>query len=183
MKRTNRFRLVWATLTSVGLAACGGNSGPTTPTAVPAVVAPPPPVTTVIAQGTFAGLGTGSGWVSQPLSTTSAGRLEVTVDWTFARTDLDVYVLRGTSATCTPAQFNAHQCDFAGFSESTTSKPERVTVANAPAGTYTILVINWGPDQESFSYQAALTTGGTAASAATQGRPEKFGVQQFLMGR
>jgi hypothetical protein len=89
----------------------------------------------------------------------------------------------GPARRALPRSSNAHQCDFAGFSESTTSKPERVTVANAPAGTYTILVINWGPDQESFSYQAALTTGGTAASAATQGRPEKFGVQQFLMGR
>jgi hypothetical protein len=149
----------------------------------PVAATPPPPVTTVVAQGSFAGLSAGSGWVSEALATTSAGRLEVTVDWTFARTDLDVYILRGTSATCTPAQFNARQCDFAAFSESTTAKPEKVTVANAPAGTYTILVINWGPDQESFSYQAALTTGGTAASAATQIRPEKIGVQHFLTGR
>jgi hypothetical protein len=32
MKRANLFRLVWATVGSVGLAACGGNSSPTAPT-------------------------------------------------------------------------------------------------------------------------------------------------------
>jgi hypothetical protein len=170
-----------ATLLSLSMAACGGSNSPTAPAVQTATATPPPPVSTVVAQGGFAGLPVAQAWASPPFTTTSAGRLEVTVDWTFARTDLDVYVLRGTVANCTIAQFNARQCDLAAFSESVTAKPEKVTVASAPAGTYTILVANWGPDQESFSYQAVSTSGASAATSHSQGQPQKSGALRRIV--
>jgi hypothetical protein len=126
--------------------------------------APPAAVAAVVTQGSVAGLLVSAGVSTPPFTTTAAGKLDVNVDWTFVRNDVDIYIVRGGTA-CSAELFNADQCDFVAFSDNAIAKPERLSVPALAAGTYTLLIINWGPDPESVSYQALLTTGGAAAAA------------------
>lgn len=91
-----------------------------------------------------------------PFETTAAGTIDVTVDWTAASNEIDVYLLSGT---CTP-QLWPRQCTFATFSESRDFKPERLRMVGAFAGPYTLAIGNIGPFEESVSYQVVLTAGG-----------------------
>jgi hypothetical protein len=79
--------------------------------------------------------------------------MDVTVDYTFADSLLLILIARGQ---CTAEQFSAEQCDFAATSF-TGSKPRRVSVTGAAPGTYTFIVGNAGPRDESISYQIVLT--------------------------
>ena len=182
MSINRAFKVSLAALACAGLMACGGDS-PTAPTSQPVPAAPPAPVSTVVSQGAVSGLPPFMAYASAPFTTSSVGNLDVTLDWTFPACDLDLYVLRGTTANCSVAQFNARQCDIVAFSESVAAKPEKVSVASLPTGTYTLLIANWGPETESFSYQAVLTTGGATASGRTSpGQPSKRGAIQRLLG-
>lgn len=78
-------------------------------------------------------MGAGILYAVGTFTTTSTARLEVTVDWTFATNNIDVYVARG--GPCTVDQVNQKTCLFATFSESTSAKPERLTIS-LEAGTY-----------------------------------------------
>jgi hypothetical protein len=89
-----------------------------------------------------------------PFTTSAQGTLDITVDWTFASNDVDLYVERG-ECTCDLALANTCQ-DVTG-SDSTTAKPERLTVPNFSAGSYTLVVANAGPERESASYEVGLT--------------------------
>lgn len=182
MYTTKPFTVFLTIVVCCGLAACGGDN-PAAPTPTSALPTPPPaPVSTVVAQGSLAGIPVNAGYFTPAFTTSSVGRLDATLDWTFARCDLDLYVLPA-SASCTADQFNARQCQFVAFSESTTAKPEKISVASLPAGAYKLLITNWGPVEESFSYQAVLTTGGSASSfAAPAGQPSKTGVLRFITG-
>ena len=153
-------RLMCAAVLAALLPACGGGGG-SGPNPVPSTAPPPPPapVTTVLGEGGFSGLQPGEG-VGGTFTTPRAGDLEVIVDWTFASNDLDLLLFRGE---CSPEQFAAEQCDVADVADSTTAKPERVGLANAPAGTYTLVVFNFGETEETLSYQILLTTVGSAA--------------------
>jgi len=152
---------------ALSLAACGGG-GPTTPTTVPTPVPTPPPPEVAV-----------QGNISldplvlylRPFSISRAGSLDVTVDWTYAHDDVDVYIAQGD---CSFDQFIVMQCNIVGFSESFTAKPEKATVATAAAGTYTLLVGNIGPDLESISYQVVLTPS-AAASASRRTAPSTPG--------
>jgi hypothetical protein len=153
------------------LAACGGGGAPTAPTAV--APAPPAPVRSVVVQGTFTGLGPLVLGIVPPFTTSAAGTLDVQVDWTFASNDVDVYLARGS---CSFEQFVSQRCDLAAFSESATAKPERLTVPNAAAGMYTLLIGNLGPGDESLSYVVGLTAGGTLSTSsarAAAGQPSR----------
>jgi hypothetical protein len=139
------------------LPSCGSDRN-NNPTPVPTPTPVPPAVSTVVS--------TGSGSVPVrilafiPFSTTAAGRLDVTVDWTFATNDVDVYLVRGA---CVFEQFVANQCAVATFSESASAKPERLTLSGAAAGSYELLIGNRGPTDESVAFQVVLTTGGVAS--------------------
>jgi hypothetical protein len=152
----NAVRL-WSLLLAALLPACGGDSS--------SVVAPPPPspspipVTTVIDEGSFSGLPP-QGGAAGTFTTTRTGDLEFVVDWTFASNNLDLLLFRGE---CSEEQFLAEQCNLADSADSTTAKPERVGIGSAAAGTYTLVVINLGETEESFSYQVLLTTVGSAS--------------------
>jgi hypothetical protein len=107
--------------------------------------------------------------------TSQAGRLEVTVDWTFATNDVDVYLFRGS---CTPDQFLAMQCQVVTFSESTTAKPERLTASGAAAGSYVLAIGNAGPGDESVAFQVVLSPSASAAAAdvaASRNAPARIG--------
>lgn len=151
------------------LAGCGGSSM-VAPTPPPTPV-PPPPAPRVISEGSGSLAVRFLGRV--PLTVTQPGRLEVTVDWTFAQDDVDVYLVR---EACTFDQFVGQACQLLTFSESTTSKPEKLSVSSATAGSYTLFIGNLGPNDESLSWQVVLTpsTAATAASAGSHAVPRRL---------
>jgi len=151
-----KLRPVAAVLFAVALfPACGGSSN--SPTPLPsAAPTPPPTVQTVVASGT--GSVPARVLVLVPFATAAAGTLDVTVDWTFASNDVHIYLMTGSCASVD--QFNARQCTVAVFSESALLKPERISIAGATAGGYTLGIGNVGPGDESVSFQVVLTTGG-----------------------
>ena len=142
-----------------GLVACGGSSNPvvsTTPTPPPT---PPPPV--IVAQGQ--GFPLTSGFTGRvPFTTTSAGQIVATVDWTFASNDVDVLLVR---TNCSFDQLEASQCPIVTFSISTTAKPERIQADAQAAGAYTLFVENTGARDESVSFQVVLNPSATGSGA------------------
>jgi len=156
--------LVIATI-AVGLSGCGGDKvvNPTAPTPTPTPT--PAAVTRVVSQGNGP---IGRKTVAPVVFTTAAaGSVGITVDWTFATNDVDIFVTRG-SEPCTLGTFNDRSCGFIATEESVLMKPEKLTVPNLAAGTYTLYVANFGDTDESVAYQVTLTsTSASSASAAT----------------
>jgi hypothetical protein len=149
---------------------CGSDkiTPPPPPTPPPT---PPPPIVVSDGSGPLNVLTA----VVRPFTTTQAGRLDVTVEWTYAANDVDVYLFRGG---CTFEQFIAMQCQVVTFSESSTAKPERLTTSGAAAGSYVLVIANYGPGDESVAYQVVLTPGASAAAAdtaASRNAPARIG--------
>jgi len=94
-----------------------------------------------------------------------SGNLDLTVEWTFASNDVDIFIVRGT-APCTLATFNNRTCGFIATSESATLKPEKLTINNMAAGAYTLYVANFGSSDESVAWQIVLTTGAGASRSS-----------------
>jgi len=162
--------LRWAFLVSgTLLAASCGSSSPTGPTPSPT----PVPVSTVIAQGSYAGLDANDGLLI-PLTTTVKGRIDASVDWTFTSNNLFVAMIQGP---CSADQLSNNQCIFMATDVSVI-KPKKLTLTNLTAGTYTLVIANAGPNAESLSYQVIFTTGSSSASgrshAARNGPLEPF---------
>jgi len=134
------------------LPACGGSSNAPTPAAPPTTTTPAPVQTVVASGATFVPPRVA---ILIPFETTATGAIDVTVDWTFASNEIDLYLLSGS---CTPQQWP--RCTFATFSESRDFKPERLRFLGAFAGPYVLAIGNIGPGEESVSYQVVLTTGG-----------------------
>jgi hypothetical protein len=173
MMKMTKFRRILTLGLGLGivlaLGSCGGGSdgpncaaNPTAPGCTPPPTTLPPPRPPVV-------LDSGSGSLPlftalfRPLATTETGSLEVTVDWTFAANDVDIAITRGN---CSFDQFVTDQCAIAASATSTTTKPERARLANQPAGTYTVVIANFGPGDESIAYQVVFTPGTSAASSA-----------------
>lgn len=158
-----RFPLLLLIAIVVVLPGCGGGgsdvTGPPTPTPTPA------PVRTVLASGSTALVV--EQFIVVPFTASGAGTLDATVDWTFASDLLLMYITQGD---CTGAQFAtdvcpddpACACRFAVRSENPFMKPRLLTLANAAAGPYTLIVWNLGPNDESISFQIGLTRGGSS---------------------
>jgi hypothetical protein len=141
------------------LSGCGDKVTPPPPPPPP----PPQPVTEVVREG-----GGSLGILtlgSLAFDTTKRGTIDVTVDWTFATNDVDVYLAKGS---CSFDQFISRQCDMVAFSESTIAKPEKISAPNAAPGAYTLLVGNLGPTDESVSFQILLTSVPGASSAVAK---------------
>lgn len=151
---------------AASLAACGGGSSPTTPTPTPTPVPTPPPPQ-VVAQGSDTLEAEFTGRLA--FTTTRAGMLEATVDWTYATNDVDVALVQGD---CSFEQAVAQQCTVLAFSVSTTAKPEKITASNAAAGTYTLFIENTGPGDESVAFQVVLTPTTAAAPPSASARAE-----------
>jgi len=132
------------------LGGCGGSDSPTN---VPAVTTPPAPVSTVLAEGSRSNLGVNGELSLDPFMTPANGTLDVTVDWTFATNNVQIYLADGL---CSVQDF-PYGCDFAGEAESLTAKPERLHLENLRAGTYTLIIVNPGPAVESVSFQIVFT--------------------------
>jgi hypothetical protein len=165
---------------AVLLGGCGGGSNPCDNPANPecprSPSPPPAEVRTLLLEGSQSGLL--DHWLLEvPFNTDTTGSIEATVDWTFASDDVDVYLVRGS---CTLEQFNSHTCPFVVRSESTTSKPEKITADGQASGVFHLYIANWGPAEESVSYQIHLVTGGSAASASTTGVGRAGHTEKFV---
>ena len=134
------------------LPGCGGDNG-TTPT----------PVRTVIAQGTFSVLDIAAAIFAGdqcaigafvPFTTPGMGSLDVSVQWQNPSNDIGIAITRGS---CTCLQAANDDCDVIAISESTTAKPERLTVSNLAGGSYTLVITNLGEKSDSGTYEIGLT--------------------------
>ena len=143
----------------LGIAACGGSKGTTTPTVV-ATPTPNPVTTAVVAQGALSNLQVLE-LRGVPFTTGATGTITATVDWTFSNDNVEIYLVRGT---CTIEQFNNQTCPFVAFSESVSQKPEVARGSSQAAGSFTLYIGNRGPQVESTSYQVTLLSGGTTSS-------------------
>lgn len=145
---------------TVALAACTGGVTEPPPPPPPTPVPVPPP--RVVAEGSGS---LDAEFIARvrPFITTLPGRIDATVDWTFASNDVDAVLVSGD---CSFERFTADQCPTLASALSVSSKPERLSVASAPPGTYTLFIGNVGPGDESISFQVVLTPSAGAAAAA-----------------
>jgi hypothetical protein len=172
MRRPSSYQLagpVLAVSFLIALAGCGGGGGggSTAPNPVPTPT--PAPTPQVVSQGTGLALEANAvGWTT--FTTTRAGALDVTVDWTYATNDVDVLIAKGT---CDADQLEANQCAILTYSISTTAKPEKAHADSADAGAYTLFVENTGDRDDAVSFQVVLTprATGDAGPQASSRRP------------
>ncbi|PYQ40706.1 MAG: hypothetical protein DMF77_17785 [Acidobacteria bacterium] len=120
-------------------------------------------------------------------TTTAAGSVGITVDWTFATNDVDIFLARG-SEPCTLQTFNDRSCGFIATEESFSMKPEKLTIPSLAAGTYSLYIANFGDTDESVAWQVTLTsTSASSASVATtatvQRRADKGTLSRILEPR
>ena len=157
---------------AVVLPSCGGGDDGPNCTSNPAGPGCPPPPTTlpatvtrIVSQGNDSLESKTLGFVV--FNTTTTGTLGVEVNWTFATNDIDIALVRGNDPCDEEALING-TCNFIATEESPTMKPERLTVPNLPAGTYTLYIVNFGDTDESVAWQVTLTsTSASSASSAT----------------
>jgi hypothetical protein len=159
--RTRCVGVVAAAMAVAFLNGCGGDGGSgVTGDSRPVVTQPTPPPPEVVSS--LSGAALEAEYMGRMVFTTArAGALEITVDWTYATNDVDAMIVTGD---CSYDQLEADQCSILGVAVSETAKPEKMQIASAPAGTYTIFIGNLGPGDESISYQVVLkaSLGGSA---------------------
>jgi hypothetical protein len=104
----------------------------------------------------------------ESFSTSTTGRLDVTLDWTFPSSPFGVYVVQGD---CNLEQFNTRGCNFVLRSD-TGLKPRKVSAPNVAPGAYSLLIANFGSQNESVSTQVVLSslTCPSFAAVKTQGQ-------------
>ena len=154
------------------LSACGG--GTTTPSSQPSATPPPPPVKTVLMQASIGSLPVDY-VAGNYFSTSATGTIDLTVDWTFADNTIHIWVAKGQ---CTFEQFEGDTCEYVTQSLVPRPKPRILSLPAAPAGVYTLIVANWGPRDESVSYQIVLTS--ASGASASNVRRESSGPAGFL---
>jgi len=138
--------LAVALATSLSFSACGSGSGPgPTP-----VSQPPAPQRTSLGSGSAPGLGVyPDDYLRVLITVAQAGTLELSADWTFASDSVGIFLGQGDC-------LNNLSCPNLGQNIGT-SKPKALTVPNVQPGTYSFLIVNYGPRTESVSYQVFLT--------------------------
>jgi hypothetical protein len=141
---------------------CTNPAGPNCPGSPP----PPPPasVKTVITEASVPSLPVDY-VAGRYFSTSATGTIDVTVDWTFAEDTVHVWLAKGQ---CTFEEFEADTCQYATQSLVSRPKPRILSVPAATAGAYTLIIANWGPKDESLSYQIVLTSVSGASAAAVR---------------
>ncbi|HEY6323228.1 MAG TPA: hypothetical protein VJA16_16920 [Thermoanaerobaculia bacterium] len=90
-----------------------------------------------------------------PFTTAAGGNLEVDADWTSAADNIQLVLFRGD---CTLADAVQNACDLNQIADARAMvKPQQLLEPLLPPGTYTIMVINAGPNDESGTMTAKLT--------------------------
>jgi hypothetical protein len=124
---------------------CGGGGTPTAPATT--MAASP----TVVAQDDYPRVPANTGWGAY-FSIDRPGTIEATFDYTLDTNRIAVWIARGR---CDSVDFAANQCTFVATSL-TGSRPRKVVVTGAASGEYTFHLINFGPGDESVSFQIVL---------------------------
>jgi hypothetical protein len=88
-----------------------------------------------------------------PFTTATGGNLEVDADWTSAADNIQLVLFRGD---CTLQDAVQNACDQIVAARAMV-KPQQLLEPSLPPGTYTIMVINEGPGDESGTMTAKLT--------------------------
>jgi hypothetical protein len=130
------------------LQSCGGSSL-SSPSPTPAL--PPGPI--AIAEVNQA-LSAGQVYPN-PILTPRLGTLELVLQWGHATNGMMVGI---AVSPCTVEAFQNYNCNFVAEDRlASTSPTKTLTVASLAAGTYVVIVYNWGPGAESYSYTVTLT--------------------------
>jgi hypothetical protein len=133
--------------------ACGNDASPTVSVQTPRP-APTPTVTpcaqTTVSQGTVPFARKTVGFTS--ISTATAGRLDVTLDWTHAENTMQVAVIEGA---CNPDDFDAGRCTVLVRALSP-PKPAKASIQLA-AGLYSLVIKNDGNVDDRVTYLAVLS--------------------------
>ena len=135
------------------LPACGSGDGGTTPST---------PTRTKIGGGTFTVLGTEeanrNGFTADvaagPFVLANPGTVEITADWSSPANNLDIFLYDGL---CVSEQARRNECSIANRTTNTTAKPERLIVIGVPAGSYSVGFANFGPTEETGTFELFLT--------------------------
>jgi hypothetical protein len=136
-----------------------------------------PPPTTTLPACTQSVVESGSdSWDASTLgyndfSVPEAGRLDITVDWTYASSRIGVFLVPANTCN-TIDEFNARSCNFLVRSEPSTVKPRKISTPNFSAGNYRWLIGNFSDSNESISWQIVLSKGSCAA--LTGGQPAAY---------
>jgi hypothetical protein len=166
MRGWKRYGLV--VLGALVFQACGGDAAPegcppgTTGTA-PTCVAIPPPCTQTTIYNEAEPMPPQT-LVYFDFSVPDTGRLDITLDWTFARSPVGFYLVPAN--TCTLEEFNARSCNFLIRSEPPATKPRKLSQASFAAGNYRWLTGTFGEENESGSLLIVLSKG-TSCPALT----------------
>ena len=156
---------------AIGLSGCDNNPcrSPAAPTCTPPASPTPTPaaVKTVVMQASIDSLPVDY-VAGQYFSTSATGVIDVTVDWTFAEDTIHVWLAKGQ---CTFEAFEADTCEYVTQSLVSRPKPRILSLPGAAAGSYTLIVANWGPKDESLSYQVVLTSVSGASASGVRREP------------
>jgi len=149
-------------------------------TAPPLTIQTPQPVRGVIVTTSFEGFQTDV-WIAIPIVVGDRGKLDITIDWTFA--DTWMYVYFGDTA-CDYAQLSSKNCPFIIESETKDPRPRVLYTDFVNPGTYYVVMYNVPRDPrtgsgsdntEAVSVQVGLTVGFLEAQDArtpvTLGQP------------
>lgn len=82
------------------------------------------------------------------------GTVEIVADWGSAANNIDIFLYLGN---CGPVQASSGVCAIANRTTNATSKPERLNVIGVPSGTYTVGFANFGPTDESGTFEIHVT--------------------------
>jgi hypothetical protein len=99
---------------------------------------------------------------SLDFTTTTTGRIDVTLDWTFPTSPIGMYLIR--TGTCDFSQFDS--CPFLIRSDPSLTKPRKASAENVTPGSFELLVVNFSPNDESLAGQVLLSVGSCPAAAA-----------------
>jgi hypothetical protein len=116
----------------------------------------------------------------ESFTTSAIGRLDITIDWTFASSMMVIAVVRADS--CPFDQLKAGTCTFLiqaggpGTGGPPGTKPIKISTPNFAAGTYNLIILNANTQQESAAIQVVLSQGSCAAlTSASASAPSSTG--------
>ncbi len=166
-KRARVVAGVVACVLALSLAGCGGGGNDVTTPQVTVPTPVPCTQTTIEQDGDTI---TARTLLYFDFSVPDNGRLDITIDWTYASSMIGVYVVPVN--TCTLAEFNARTCNFLIRSE-TSVKPRKISTPNFTAGNYRWIIGNFSESLESVSIQILLSKGGCAALGVVPSASER----------
>ncbi len=155
-----------AVLLCLGISGCDDSSSSPTETPTSAPTAPPP---MVVLEANFT---LDVNFVTfGPFDISSTGTIDALVNYMFADSLVAVWLARGQ---CSFDMFMADQCNYVAtsFDDPPSTSPSgstwvsatRVSATNQPAGTYTLIISNGGPQSETFAVQVVFTDQAGVAS-------------------